>query len=147
MIIFGTGVVTGGLLVRHTVPVPPARPARNVGTNGNSRPFISSALIRVEFLKKAERELNLNADQKEQADKLIGASQERTRKLLEPVSPQIREELQQTKEQFRALLTPEQKIRFDEMLKQQNRPPRHPQNRMTEGPKNGVPAATPSRTN
>jgi len=67
MIIFGTGVVTGGLLVRHTVPVPPARPARNVGTNGNSRPFISTALIRVEFLKKAERELNLNADQKEQA--------------------------------------------------------------------------------
>jgi len=53
----------------------------------------------------------------EQADKLIAASQDRTKKIMEPVAPKIREELKQTKDQFRALLTPEQQTRFDEMLK------------------------------
>src|SRR5947207_1220379 len=140
MIIFGTGVVTGGLLVRQTAQNQPQRPSRNTGTNGYPRPFIAPSLTRVEFLKRAERELNLTRDQKEQADKIISESQERTRKLLEPVSPQIREELQQTKEQFRAVLNADQKVRFDEMLKQQNRAPRHPANRITEAPKNSVPA-------
>lgn len=148
MLIFAAGVVTGGLLVKHTVVVQAPKAPRN---NNPNRPFmaVSPALTRVDFLRRAERELNLTREQKEQADKIIGASQERTRKLIEPVSPQIREELQQTKEQFRALLNPDQKARFDEMLKQQNRPrePRHPGSRSTEGPQRQVPAGTPAKTN
>ncbi len=149
MIIFGAGVVTGGLLVRHTTPVSPVEHAGRNGTNHTYRPFISiaPALTRVEFLRRAERDLKLTREQKEQADKIISASQERTRKLLEPVSPQIRDELQQTKDQFRALLNPDQQARFDEMLKQQGRPrePRHPPSRSTEAPKTQVPAGTPEQ--
>jgi len=147
MIIFGAGVVTGGLLVRHTTIVPnkPQR-AGGGGTNNGWRPVYSTmapALTRVEFLRRAERELNLTHEQKEQADKIISASQERTRKLLEPISPQIREELQQTKDQFRALLTPDQQTHFDQMLKQQGHPreSRHPNKNVTEGSKAQVPAA------
>ena len=132
MIIFGTGVVTGGLVVATFVQAP--KPPRN--NNGN-RPFASlPGVNRVEFLKKAERELNLTGEQKEKADKIISASQERTRKLMEPVNPQLRQEVQQTKEEFRALLDPNQKARFDEMLKLQNRPreQRHPAPRTNDGP-------------
>jgi hypothetical protein len=141
MLIFGAGVVTGGLLVKHTVLAQAPKEPRN-----NGRPFMdrSPALLRVDFLRRAERELNLSREQKEQADKIIGESQERTRKLIEPISPQIREELEQTKEQFRGLLTADQKMRFEEMLKQQNRPreQRRP-GHSTEGPQKQVPAGEP----
>jgi len=148
MIIFGAGVVTGGLLVRHTTLASKSTPQPPVANLTNTwRPVFSMApaLTRVEFLKRAERELNLNRDQKEQADKIISASQERTRKLLEPISPQIRDELQETKEQFRALLNPDQQTRFDQMLKQQGpghpRESRRPGPRITNAPKAEVPAA------
>jgi len=144
MIIFGAGVVTGGLLVRHAIPAQPVRAARGNGTN---RPSISQAFTRVEFLRRAERELNLSREQKEQADKVISASQERTKKLLEPISPQLREELQHTKAEFRAVLTAEQQAKFDEMVKQQGRPHdgRRPPAHTTEGPKSQVPAGHPEK--
>jgi hypothetical protein len=131
VVIFGAGVVTGGLLVKYSVqtPVHSSRP-------GNRVPPISAGGIRIEFLRRVERDLNLTADQREQIDKIVTASQERSKKLMEPIQPKIREELQQTREQFRAVLNPEQKIRFDELLKQQQQqhqrdqhrpPPRNPE--------------------
>jgi valyl-tRNA synthetase len=78
--------------------------------------------MRVELLRRAERELNLTPEQREQADKIITASQERARKITEPIAPKIREELQQTRDQFRALLTSDQQIHFDEFMKKQQRP-------------------------
>jgi Spy/CpxP family protein refolding chaperone len=115
VIIFGAGVVTGGLLVKYSAQTP-SRPPH--GANRAVQP-ISAGGIRIEFLRRVERELNLTADQREQIDKIIIASQERSKKLMEPIQPKIREELQQTREQFRAVLNPEQKIRYDELLKQQ----------------------------
>jgi Spy/CpxP family protein refolding chaperone len=127
MVIFGTGVVTGGLLVKysnsnrgpHQHGSTPGRPAQPVSPSG----------MKFEFMRRAERELNLTPDQRERIDKIIAASQERTKKILEPVNPQIREDMKQTKEEFRAVLNPEQQTHFDELLKQQQRPrdPRRPQ--------------------
>jgi len=131
VVIFGAGVVTGGLLVKYSVPTP-SRPQH---TQANRVQPISAGGIRIEFLRRIERDLNLTTDQHEQVDKILTASQERSKKLMEPVTPKIREELQQTREQFRAVLNPDQKIRFDELLKQQQQqrqrdqhrpPPRNP---------------------
>jgi Spy/CpxP family protein refolding chaperone len=133
VVIFGAGVVTGGLLVKYSVQTP-SRPPH--GQPNRAVQPISAGGIRIEFLRRVERDLNLTADQREQIDKIITASQERSKKLMEPIQPKIREELQQTREQFRAVLNPEQKIRFDELLKQQQQqrqrdqhrpPPRNPE--------------------
>jgi len=133
VIIFGAGVVTGGLLVKYSVQTP-SRPQH--GQANRAVQPISAGGIRIEFLRRVERDLNLTPDQREQIDKIITASQERSKKLMEPIQPKIREELQQTREQFRAVLNPEQKIRFDELLKQQQQqrqrdqhrpPPRNPE--------------------
>jgi hypothetical protein len=127
VVIFGAGVVTGGLLVKYSVVQNPPRPRSQ-----NNRPIqtISAGGIRIEFLRRVERDLNLTSGQREQVDKILAASQERSKKIMEPVTPKIREELQQTREQFRGILNPEQKIRFDELLKQQQqqhqREQRHP---------------------
>jgi Spy/CpxP family protein refolding chaperone len=116
VVIFGAGVITGGLLVKYSVQTP-SRPKHDPA-NRAVQP-ISAGGIRIEFLRRVERDLNLTADQREQIDKVISASQERSKKMMEPIQPKIREELQQTREQFRAVLNAEQKIRFDELLKQQ----------------------------
>ena len=120
MVIFGAGVVTGGLLVRNTSLSQTPHPS---APQAVTRPFQpgGAGFVRMEFLRRAERELNLTVEQREQVDKILRDSQERTKKLMEPVTPQIRQELQQTKEQFLAVLTTEQRARFEELLKQQQR--------------------------
>src|SRR6266478_3503621 len=116
-----------------SVQTPPRQPH---GQANRAVQPISAGGIRIEFLRRVERDLSLTPDQREQIDKIITASQERSKKLMEPIQPRIREELQQTKEQFRAVLNAEQKIRFDELLKQQQQqrqrdqhrpPPRNPE--------------------
>ena len=120
MVIFGAGVVTGGLVVWQTSL---NRPPKQAHPNAINRSVPTApGVTRVEFLRRAERELDLTAEQRAKADKLIADSQERTKKIMEPVSPKIRDELKQTKDQFRALLTPEQQVRFDEMLKKAGHP-------------------------
>jgi Spy/CpxP family protein refolding chaperone len=121
MVIFGAGVVTGGLLVRHAMW---ARPFRAAKSSQSTRPTaISAGSLRIEFLRRAERELDLTTGQREQIDRILSASQDRTKKIMEPVAPRMRELMQQTKDQVRAVLTPEQQKRFDEMAKaQQQRP-------------------------
>lgn len=146
MVIFGTGVVTGGLLVRNSQRVqflPPQRPNNNFPRQVQPN---SAGGVRVEFLRRAERELDLTAEQRGRIDKLIAASQERTRKIMEPVSPHMREEVQRTKEEFREALTPEQRLRFDDLLKQQQHPrdqrhPNLPRERSTDMPLAPVPSA------
>ena len=120
MLIFGTGVVTGGLLVRHSERTAPAHPQRPAAKR--PQPPASPGGMRLEFLRRIQRELVLTHDQQEQVDRVLKESQERSRKIMEPVAPDLRREVQRTKEEFRKVLTPEQQGRFDELLKQQQRP-------------------------
>jgi len=130
MVIFGTGVVTGGLLVRFADREEhrPKRPAPNASHPAQPA---SPGGVRLEFLRRVQPELGLTAEQRDRIDKLLKESQERTKKLMEPIQPRLREEVQKTKDEFREVLTPAQQVRFDELLKQQQRPreqrePRHP---------------------
>ena len=135
IVIFVAGAVTGSVLVRQAMLSQPPKQSRS---NSINRTIPSApGMTRVEFLRRAERDLNLTPQQREQADKLIAASQERTKKIMEPVAPKIREELKRTKDDFRALLTAEQQVRFDEMLKKQSHP--HEPHRMpAKAPSNSV---------
>jgi Spy/CpxP family protein refolding chaperone len=119
MVIFGAGVLTGGLVVRF-VPAYAPQPQRT-GNGPRFGEFGSPGGMRLEFLRRTQKELELTAQQREQIDKLIRQSQERTRKLMEPVAPQLHQELQRAKAEFREVLTPEQQTRFDQLLKQQQR--------------------------
>ena len=100
IVIFAAGAVTGALLVRHAM-----HPRQGPGG------------MRLEFLRRMERDLDLTAEQREKIDKIIKDSQEQTRRIMEPVSPALHAELQRTKEEFRQVLSPAQQARFDELLK------------------------------
>jgi hypothetical protein len=117
--------VTGGLLIGHFgTPVPqnnsqkpqnPPRPGQRV----------AAGVMRIEFLRRIERELNLSPEQKQKVDAILSDGQERTRQIMEPLTPQIRQELNKALAEFRAELTPPQQARFDEMIKQAQHPPQH----------------------
>jgi hypothetical protein len=122
IVIFAAGLVTGSVLTwrLQRALVHPQRTSRP-----NLAP--SPGGVRFEFLRRAQRDLNLSAEQRERVDKLLKDSQERTHLIMSPVSPQLRAELQRTKEEFRDILNPQQQQRFDEMLKKSVKPrePRH----------------------
>jgi Spy/CpxP family protein refolding chaperone len=72
------------------------------------------------------------------------------KKLMDTVEPRRREEFMKTMEEFRAVLTPEQQKRFDELVKQQQQRGREqrkaapPRDRSPQTP---PPGNTPAATN
>ena len=149
MVIFGTGVVTGGLLVRHAAPPWVRRPQR---VNDAARPAQATpaGIMRIEFLRRMERDLDLTPEQRAPIDKVLQEGQERMKKLMDTVEPRRREEFMKTMEEFRAVLTPEQQKRFDELVKQQQQRAREqrkaapPRERPPQTP---APGNTPAATN
>ena len=118
MVIFGTGVVTGGLLVRHSERGRDRHGLR-VGAVGRPAQPPTAGVLRSEFLRRMERELDLTAEQREPIDRILKEGQERMKKLMDTVEPRRREEFKKTVEEFRGVLTPEQRKRFDTLAKEQ----------------------------
>jgi Spy/CpxP family protein refolding chaperone len=112
LVIFVAGVITGGLLVAHSEHLRPRRPLHP--TNAHPTQPMSAGGVKLDFLRRIQRELDLTAEQQARVDQIISQGQERARGLM-------RDEVQKTKEEFREALTPEQRTRFDELLKQQQR--------------------------
>ncbi len=125
MVIFAAGVVTGGLLVRHVQTTELGQESlRRVRTSNIQRVAqpVSAGGMRFEFLRRIQRDLDLTTEQREQIDKILKESQEHARKIMEPVAPEMRAEVQRTTQKFREVLTPEQQARFDKLIKR----PAHP---------------------
>jgi hypothetical protein len=118
MVIFGTGVVTGGLLVRFADQGRERRPPRGTGVV-RTAPLTAAGLMRLDFLRRVERDLELTPEQHGQVDKILRDGQERMKKLMETVEPRRREEFKRVMEELRTALSPEQRKRLDALLKQQ----------------------------
>jgi len=118
MVIFGAGVVTGGLLVRSTQRFPRMRWQQAPTPPRPPQPTVAG-VMRLDFLRRMERELDLKPDQRERVDKILKEGQERTKRIMEPLEPELHEVVERAREEFLAVLTPDQKARFDQILKQQ----------------------------
>jgi hypothetical protein len=64
-----------------------------------------------------QRELDLTQDQRERTDKILKESQERTREIMKPVAADLRTEVQKTMQQFREVLTPQQRTNLENLLR------------------------------
>lgn len=168
LVIFIAGIVTGVILVRIAqgphVPRPwqmqrgpgdnsrvPSQPMNPPGSNFPNDPRSPGTqppgLLSREFIQILERQLQLTPEQRERIGRIMVEGQERVRELRSRIDPDLRKELQQTKEQIRAVLTPEQREQFEQMMK---RSPRRgersePGQRLREGrePRNPPPADAP----
>ena len=131
LVIFGTGVVTGGLLVHLTSPKPgrPKLPPLPMGSPKDPRGLIHEQ--RFEYIRRLTHQLELAPEQAGKIEKLLTDSQQRTKAVWESVQPKMNEEVRKVREQIREVLTPEQRQKFDEMNKQRlrkdgKRPPGEP---------------------
>jgi uncharacterized membrane-anchored protein YhcB (DUF1043 family) len=138
LVIFGAGVITGGLLVTYTDNVQRhqrrqmlaefQRVAQKPNTNSAAReirvPLPANILLRKDFLERLDKELKLTVEQRERIEKIIGEGQERIKAVTQKFEPQVREELALTREKIRAELKSDQQDLFTELLKRRPVPPR-----------------------
>lgn len=111
LVIFSAGVVAGVLTVRLKAP----KAARPPAGERSAMPWSSQQ--RSEYLRRMQRHLNLTPAQNARIEKLLQESQERMKKLWEPVAPQAREEFRTVREQILLELNPEQKKKYEEVFK------------------------------
>ena len=116
LVIFAAGLVVGGLVVHEIGVVNPAATRTAPPLNANPSQFRLQLLLH-----RMDRELALTPDQDSQIRKIIASSQDRTTRLWKPVVVEMDKQTQDTCEQIRAVLTPEQQAKFDAFPKM--RPP------------------------
>lgn len=115
VLIFGAGVFTGGILVNYVKqphPRPVKRPPAVAQTNSVSatnpvvRPLKPPEILSKEFLQRLNGDLQLTKEQHEAIQKIISDGQNQIRKAVQDARLEIRE-----------VLTPEQRVQFDELVK------------------------------
>jgi len=174
LVIFIAGIVTGAVLVRFSErgPKPWARPPRELPNhpqtnnggplnppqpNNPNRPNDPQSLnsggpatgpLSREFVLGLERQLRLTPAQREQVNKIMSEGQEHIRELRQGIDPEIRKEMQKTHEQIQAVLTGEQREKFQRLMKQRlqrrNDAPAQPDRRFRE-PHNPMPPSDDAR--
>ena len=106
-VVFLLGAALGGMLgyvfAHHTALAAPAQ--------------MTDAEKRAQKVQRLTQELNLAADQQKQLETIIASIQVQYKAIHQSTEPQINEVRQKGREQIRAILTPEQKPRFEEFLK------------------------------
>jgi hypothetical protein len=141
LVIFVTGIITGASLVRFAErgPKPWQRmpksvanfPAPSNAGQPNSPPppndsrsanasSPGSPLLNREFVQILSRQLRLTTEQREQIDQIMADGQKRMRELRASLEPQTRKQLLETREQIHALLSPEQREQFEQLMKQRS---------------------------
>jgi Spy/CpxP family protein refolding chaperone len=120
LVIFGAGVITGGLLVNHVVRLSEIKNQKKIkaATPATTVQAVTPWQQRNrDLLRRMDRELNLTPEQHDQIEKIILESQERTKVLWKPIAPQMNKETQMVHERMRDQLTPEQRKKFDDLVK------------------------------
>ena len=125
-LIFATGVGTGVLTHRAAsqAATPRARDPRTPPPGFDGRP---------DFLSRLKRDLTLSDAQASRIDTILQDGRKRNRQIWETIQPQLREEMKQARERIHAELNPEQRTKYDEIMKR-SRERRGPRPDGTNGP-------------
>ncbi len=119
LVLFGTGVVTGGLLVHLTSGKPQRVKALYPGNPPLFNPKNAAHdLSRAQYIRNLTSQLELQPEQVAKIEGALQASQQRSKALWETIQPKLNEEVRKSRDQIREVLTPEQRKKFDEMNKQ-----------------------------
>ncbi len=127
IVIFSAGVITGGLVVGHASrpssplfsfrkPPPPPKPV----IYDTLPPRLRPDFLNTNFVEELNDNLDLDQKQREQIRRIIAQAQQNTHDLWKLVAPQFQVVWHDTREQIRDVLTPDQKRKFEFLLKQQH---------------------------
>jgi hypothetical protein len=106
VVIFIAGAFAGGMFIKSRTPPQPIPPI----------------LSQQRFQQKLKRELQLTGDVTNRIDKIFAESNARIKMTWDLLNPEMQKELKETRDAIRAELTPEQREKFEQLLKQSHRP-------------------------
>ncbi len=117
VLIFAAGAMAGTSLTRRSPRA--ATNSRPMGTNQVSPPTAAPNFVvqRLEFLRQAERQLDLTPEQRTKVEQIMTDSRQRTRLVMEKLTPELRDELKQTSLAIRETLNKEQREKFDRLMR------------------------------
>jgi hypothetical protein len=129
-VIFGAGVMTGGLLVnqiQHSRPRNDNHPFGNGGQHPSGewrgpRPR-PPEILGDKFVQQLDEALKLTSEQRAAIQKIIADGQERNRSIWTNNSAQMREVIQDVRRRIRETLTPGQQKQFEDLMKQRSSKP------------------------
>ena len=106
-VVFLLGAALGGMLgyvfAHHTAMAAPAQ--------------MTESEKRAQKVQRLTQELNLSPEEQKQLDTIMASVQAQYKAIHQSTDPQTNEARQKGREQIRAILTPEQKPKFEEFLK------------------------------
>ncbi len=110
IVIFAAGALAGGMFVKSRTPqfVAP-------------KPPIPPILAQQRFQQKLRKELQLSGEVTNRIDKIFAESKARIKIIWDLLGPEMQKELREVHENIRAELTPEQREKFEQLLKQSHR--------------------------
>lgn len=111
-VIYAAGIVTGGLAVKFNSSSSAPPPKSSPPSFGRQRGDLAERM---------QHELGLNGDQRTRIEEILRSSHERTKQLWDSIAPQANEEHRRVREQIRALLTPEQMEKYEQIFKPRSR--------------------------
>lgn len=122
LVIFIAGLVTGAVGVKGLLK--PTGP-------GNRYEPMQPWMLRENFRAELDRRLDLTPEQNARIEKVMHEGQERVKEIWSLVGPEMQAELRAVREEMRRELTPEQRRRFDDLMRarkvrplEMERPPR-----------------------
>jgi hypothetical protein len=117
VVIFGAGVMTGGLLVNYVDHAHQGNhhPSDN---HDSDLPMPHGEMLGKQFLSQLDDVLHLTPDQHKAIEKIIADGQEHNRELWKLVSPQFRAVMQDVHQKIHEQLNPDQWKEFEKLLKQ-----------------------------
>jgi hypothetical protein len=120
LVIFVAGLVTGAVGAKRLLKPPRPLPPEPM------QPW----MLREQFRAELDRRLRLTPEQNARIERVMHEGQERVKEIWSLVGPEMQTELRAVREEIRRELTPEQRRRFDEMMRdrgtrpmQMERPP------------------------
>jgi uncharacterized membrane protein len=142
VVIFGAGVLTGGLLVNYVEQSHP-KDIQRLPDEGNPQPEANNRdhdqprpqdlpkprppeMLGKQFVQQLDKTLRLTPEQRAAVSKIVADGQERNREIWTNVAPQMHKMLQDVRQQIREQLTPEQTKQFEEMVKRFRPAGHHP---------------------
>ena len=117
MVIFGSGVITGGLLMKSAIPPIAAINSAPTAPISTNQPPPLSQFQQPGFLRRIQKQLDLTPGQHDEIEKIMKSSQERTRATWNLIAPQLHTEMKRVRGEIRDVLNPDQQRKFDELLR------------------------------
>ena len=138
LVIFAAGVLTGGVgaglagrIVREhprnnsaSVLAPVLAPSSTGGPSNRTTGALAKppGNAQLEAMARWSQELNLNPAQRERIESVLREAQGRLRELWVPVAPRARNEIEAARRDIEALLSPDQRARWDEARRRRGVP-------------------------